>query len=122
MYQRVQVMLKAVKLVNPALPDYVARVIMHCLEKDPANRYQSAKEILADLDAGRSPTLTAAPSTSRTVQINLPIVEKRWWYAAGGGTLLLVGLFFAIPKTTHWAFGVPALSTPAPGTNLLPSL
>jgi len=35
MYQRVQVLPKDVKVVNPALPDYVARVIMHCLEKDP---------------------------------------------------------------------------------------
>ena len=107
MYQRVQVMPKDVKLVNPALPDYVARVIMHCLEKDPANRYQSAKEILADLDAGRSPSLTG----TRTVQINLPVFEKRWWYAAGDGIILLVGLFFAIPKTRHWVFATPNVGT-----------
>ena len=122
MYQRVQVMPKDVKLVNPALPDYVARVIMHCLEKDPANRYQSAKEILADLDAGRSPTLTVAPSTSRTVQINLPIVEKRWLYAAGGGIIILVGLFFAIPQTRHWIFPVPTKVTSTSGTSGLPSI
>jgi serine/threonine-protein kinase len=118
MYQRVQVMPKDVKLVNPALPDYVARVIMHCLEKDPANRYQSAKEILADLDAGRSPSLAHA----RTLQINLPVVEKRWWYAAGGGILLLVVLFFAIPESRHWVFAVTTVGTPAPGTNGLPSI
>src|SRR5882672_565847 len=122
MYQRVQVMPKDVKLVNPALPEYVARVIMHCLEKDPANRYQSAKEILADLDAGRSPTLTVAPSTSRTVQFNLPVVEKRWLYAAGGGIIVLVGLFFAIPQTRHWIFPVPSKVTSAAGTSGLPSL
>ncbi len=118
MYQRVQVMPKDVKLVNPALPDYMARVIMHCLEKDPANRYQSAQDILADLDAGRSPSLTG----TRTLQINLPVVEKRWWYAAGGGMLLLVGLFFAIPKTRHWVLGAPTVGTPAPGTIGLPSI
>jgi TolB-like protein len=120
MYQRVQEMPKDVKLVNPALPDYVARVIMHCLEKDPANRYQSAKDILADLDAGRSPSLSTF--SGRTVQINLPVVEKRWWYAAGVGILLLAGLFFAIPKTRHWVFGLPAVSTSAPGTNGLTSV
>lgn len=118
MYQRVQVMPKDVKLVSPALPNYVARVIMHCLERDPADRYQNAKEILADLDAGRSPSLPQA----RSVQINLPVLEKRWWYAAGAGMLLLVGLFFAIPKTRHWVFGVPTVSTPAPGTNGRPSV
>jgi len=113
MYQRVQVLPKDVKLVNPALPDYVARVIMHCLEKDPANRYQSAKEILADLDAGRAPTITLPPSTSRTLQINLPIVEKRWWLVAGGGILLVVVLFLAIPQTRHWVFGGPAVGSSA---------
>ena len=121
MYQRVQVMPKDVKVVNPALPDYVARVIMHCLEKDPANRYQSAKEILADLDAGRSPTLTVAPSTSRTVQISLPVVEKRWLYVAGGGIIVLVGLFFAIPQTRHWVLGGPTVGTSAPDANGIPS-
>ena len=94
MYQRVQVMPKDVKLVNPALPDSVARVIMHCLEKDPANRYQSAKEILADLDAGRSPSLPPSSSTTRTVQINLPVFEKRWWYAAGTGLVLMLVVVF----------------------------
>ena len=118
MYQRVQVMPKDVKLVNPALPDYVARVIMHCLEKDPANRYQSAKEILADLDSGRSPTLTG----TRTVQLNIPIIEKRWWYAAGASVILLVGLFFAIPKTRHWILGVPTAGTPTPGIVGIPSI
>jgi len=122
MYQRVQVMPKDVKVVNPALPDYVARVIMHCLERDPSNRYQSAKEILADLDAGRSPTLTVAPSTSRTVQINLPVVEKRWLYTAGGGIIVLVGLFFAVPQTRHWIFPGPGGGTAASGTNGVPSV
>ena len=120
MYQRVKETPKNVKQVNPSLPDYVARVIMHCLEKDPAIRYQSAKEILADLDAGRSPSLTQAQT--RTLQINLPVVEKRWWYAAGAGFLLLVGLFFAIPKTRHWVFPVATVRAPRPGTNGLPSI
>jgi serine/threonine protein kinase/tetratricopeptide (TPR) repeat protein/TolB-like protein len=118
MYQRVQQMPKDVKLVNPALPEYVARVIMHCLEKDPANRYQSVKNILADLDTGRGPSL----STTGRVQINLPVFEKRWWYAAAAGGLLLIGLFFAIPKTRHWVFATPDVGTLAPGSNGPPSI
>lgn len=114
MYQRVQQMPKDVKLVNPALPDYVSGLIMHCLEKEPANRYQSAKEILADLDAGRSPSPTLIGT--RTLQINLPVVNKRWWYATGGGILLLFGLFFAIPKTRHWVFPSTTVGTRTPAT------
>jgi tetratricopeptide (TPR) repeat protein len=103
MYQRVQETPKDVKLLNPSLPEYVARIIMHCLEKDPADRYQSAKEILADLEAGRSPLL----SPVRKAPIASPAVDRRWWYAAGAAALILVGLFFAIPRTRHWVFTSP---------------
>jgi eukaryotic-like serine/threonine-protein kinase len=121
MYQRVQHTPRNVKELNPALPDYVAHVIMHCLEKEPANRYQTAKEILADLDASRSPSLSTTFMPSRTVQIRVPVVEKRWWYAAGVGILLLLGLIFAIPKTRHWVFTIHNSGTPAAGTNGLAS-
>ena len=114
MYQRVQNTPRNVKELNPALPDYVAQVIMHCLEKEPANRYQTAKEILADLDANRSPSLSTTSMPSRTVQINLPVVEKRWWYAAGGAILVLLGLFLAIPKTRHLVFPVAPTGSAIP--------
>ena len=121
MYQRVQHTPRNVKELNPALPDYVAQVIMHCLEKEPANRYQTVKEILADLDANRSPVLSATFMPSRTVQIRVPVVEKRWWYTAGAGILLLLGLIFALPKTRHWVFAIHNSGSPAAGTNGLAS-
>ena len=121
MYQRVQQAPIDVKQVKRDLPDYVARVIMHCLEKDPANRYQSAKEIVADLDASRSPSLSTTYAPSRTVQINIPVVQNRWWYAVIGGGIVLVSLFFAIPKTRHWVFAVHNAGTTGPGTNGLAS-
>jgi tetratricopeptide (TPR) repeat protein/TolB-like protein/tRNA A-37 threonylcarbamoyl transferase component Bud32 len=119
MYKRVQEAPKEVRQVNPAVPESIARVIMHCLEKDPANRYQTAKEILADLDAGRVPAL----STTLRVQKNLARVDQSWWYAVGG-LALLIGLFFAIPKTRHWIFPAPpaAVETPTAGPSGLPSL
>lgn len=122
MYQRVQQTPIDVKEVKPDLADYVARVIMHCLEKDPAKRYQSAREIITDLDANRSPSLSAASVTSRTVQIKIPVVQYRWWFAVAGGGILLVGLFFAVPKTRHWVFPTPNPGTLTPGTNGLPSV
>jgi serine/threonine-protein kinase len=36
----------------PDLPPLIANVIVRCMEKDPANRYQSAREILAELKQG----------------------------------------------------------------------
>src|SRR5215470_18779219 len=38
MYQRVKEKPKDPKLIKPDLPDWVARVVMHCLERDPALR------------------------------------------------------------------------------------
>ena len=60
-------------------------------------------------------------STTRTVQINLPVFEKRWWYAAGTGLVLMLVLVFAIPKTRHWIFATLNVGSLAPGTNGPPS-
>lgn len=38
--------------LEPGLPDPIARVIERCLRKDPAERYQSAREIIAELRGG----------------------------------------------------------------------
>jgi len=124
MYQRVQETPRDVKLLKPDLPDYVARIIMHCLDRNPANRYQSAKEILADLDAGRSPSLSFA----QTLQMTLPARGKNRFYVLGGGIVALVGLFFAIPNTRHLIFpvapagGAAISSNATAGTRGLPSI
>jgi eukaryotic-like serine/threonine-protein kinase len=130
MYQRVKEQPKDIKVVNPGVPDNVARIIMHCLEREPADRYQSAKEIIADIDAGRAPEMSVTsmyrpPSLAgRSLQITLPTRPMRWMYVAAGG-LVLVATFFAVPKTRHLVFK-PAESTTAGvvaiDANGLPSL
>ncbi|HYL68956.1 MAG TPA: tetratricopeptide repeat protein [Candidatus Limnocylindria bacterium] len=101
MYQRIQEKPKSPKLVNPSLPNWLVRLIMRCLEKDPADRYQSAYEILADLQGSKS-----SSSTTRTVHIEIPeFAQRRWtWYV--GGVALLLGLAFAIPPVRHLILGV----------------
>ena len=56
MYQHVTQKPKNPKVANPELPDYLAQIILRCLEKDPALRYQSAREILHDLESATPPT------------------------------------------------------------------
>jgi predicted Ser/Thr protein kinase len=90
MYQRVKEKPKDPKLVNPALPDWVARVILHCLEKEPADRYQSAEEILADIDTHRSPS-----AHSQTVLLPFTPKQAKWTGTAIGALVVLVILFFA---------------------------
>ncbi len=99
MYQRVKEKPKDPKLVNPALPDWVARIILHCLEKNPADRYQNAEEILADIDTHRSPS-----SHSQTVVLPFSPKQAKWTGTAIGALVLLVTLFFAIPATRHLVF------------------
>ncbi len=105
MYQRVKEAPKNVKVINCNVPDAVSEIIMHCLERDPANRYQSAKEIIADIDAQRSPnkSLTSMyrpQADSRTLQFTVPATPPKWLYVAGA-LLVSGGLFFAIPQTRH---------------------
>jgi eukaryotic-like serine/threonine-protein kinase len=116
MYQRIQEKPKNPKTINPDLPNWFVRIIMRCLEKDPAARYQNAYEILADLQGAKS-----GSSASRTVQIQIPEFAERKWLWWVTGAVLILGIAFALPPVRHRIFGgggsagsdvagVPALS------------
>jgi tetratricopeptide (TPR) repeat protein/TolB-like protein len=114
MYQRIQERPKSPKVANPSIPNWLDRVIMHCLEKDPANRYQNAYEILADLQGGQSLSGLSRSGLSRSsisregssIQIQLPdFASRRWIWVVGGGILVAVILALAIPQIRHMIFG-----------------
>lgn len=96
MYQRIQEKPKNPKLINPDLPNWFGRIIMRCLEKEPAARYQNAYEILADLQGARS-----GSSASRTVQIQIPEFTQRRWLWWVTGAVALLAILFAIPPVRH---------------------
>jgi tetratricopeptide (TPR) repeat protein len=87
MYQRVKQAPKKPRELRADLPEYLERIILRCLERDPKRRYQSAREILADLDAQRAPT--------RTLQISLPR-SRRGWMATAGVVVALVAVAAAV--------------------------
>jgi serine/threonine protein kinase len=101
MYQRIQEKPKNPKLINPSLPTWFVRIIMRCLERDPAARYQSAYEILADLQGSRG-----SASGTHTVQIQIPefVAQRRWTWVVGGILALLL-LAFAISPVRHLILG-----------------
>jgi serine/threonine protein kinase/tetratricopeptide (TPR) repeat protein/TolB-like protein len=110
MYQRVTQSPKSPKELNPDLPDSLVNVIMRCLEKDPAQRYQHARDILVDLEradsAPQSPTVApvAAP----------PRWRKTALLAAAAAMLLAAGISLSVPKFRQTLFGGNRASTSAP--------
>lgn len=100
--------------INPDLPKALSAVILRCLETDPADRYQSADEILNALDASFD-----APSGSRrtvrraeSVHAPSPLPAPKWWadrrlLAAAAAVVLLAGAWMTW-RLTRASDGEPA--------------
>jgi serine/threonine protein kinase/Tol biopolymer transport system component len=80
-------------VTNRNLPPALQRIVRHCLEKNPQERFQSARDLAFQLADVSSPSSSSA--------ISAPIVSprsRRWLPAAAGGLLLLAlaaGVFLA---------------------------
>jgi serine/threonine protein kinase/tetratricopeptide (TPR) repeat protein len=111
MYQRVHQLPKRPELVIPDLPAYLSHICLKCLEKEPAQRYQNANEILADLD------LKHIQSQTRTVQITLPVFSSKVWLISGSALVALLAVLLAMPPIRHFVFphkgGEPASGIPS---------
>jgi serine/threonine-protein kinase len=90
MYQRVSAESKDPRSINPEQPEYIANVILKCLQKDRTKRYQSAREILNDIESEQAPAI--APSRpavgSATISIQLPRSSRRGTFLAIGALAL----------------------------------
>jgi serine/threonine-protein kinase len=63
---------KDTREVNPLVPEPMARLIAKLLEKDPARRYQTASEVLADLDRIGKDLPTVVREMSRVEKVEKP--------------------------------------------------
>jgi eukaryotic-like serine/threonine-protein kinase len=122
MYQRIQEKPKNPKTIKPDLPNWIVRIIMRCLERDPADRYQNAYEILADIQGSASGSGVSRAGISRigndtqSVVIQLPRFTERKWIPITGGVLLLLAILFAIPPIRHLIPGFKPKTTTTTGT------
>ncbi len=82
--------------IVPGIPQFISDVVVKCLEIDPKDRYQSAREILADLEARRGPR-THATIAFHPPALHLP-GRPRTRIALGLVLLLLVVAGFVFRK------------------------
>lgn len=118
LYQRTKETPKNPKLVNPALPDWLMRIIMRCLERDPNARYQNAYEILADLQAGAGERSFGG---SRTIEIAIPDFGQRRWILVAASIVCALLMSLVIPQVRHTVFG-GARGKNGPGISSIPPM
>jgi TolB-like protein/cytochrome c-type biogenesis protein CcmH/NrfG len=83
----------AVDTLREGLPHHLARVIAHCLEKNPKRRYQSAIDIHNEMDALKKEIESGVvqPSSAEREVVAASRV-LRWWPVMAAGAILLVAL------------------------------
>ncbi|MCW3490893.1 Stk1 family PASTA domain-containing Ser/Thr kinase [Dethiobacter alkaliphilus] len=108
--------------VNPEMPEKVERIIRKAVEKDPENRFRSAKEMSAELSnwlAGREGSQAIIPANDdevdQTRRESRPKTKKKLkpihWVAIIAGVLLLAGLIFGIAFLRNYLI-VPDVTVP----------
>ncbi len=106
MYKRVHEVPPAPKTLVADTPDWLNSIIMKCLERDPANRYQSAAEITADIEAQQRPSPSVGTASPMPAAQGIQQVKRtRYAWIAAGATAVLSLAFGA-----WWFYPRPALA------------
>ncbi|MFB3111085.1 MAG: protein kinase, partial [Gemmatimonadales bacterium] len=90
---------------RPAVPAALGAVVMKCLEKKPADRWQTAEELLPQLEAMGTPSAGVTPTTMQPMVVTRGVSRKP--LAIGGAVALAA------------AIGVAALVLPGRGPDLV---
>ena len=61
---RMQAPLASLRSIDATIPEWLDAVVNKCIQPDPANRYQSMSEVLADLEAKTGKPVTVSASTA----------------------------------------------------------
>ena len=91
----------------PNLPPVLYRVVTHCLEKSPDARFQSARDLVFDLE-----NCTEIVWPASATQAAVPVRPKRTRYAAAAAAAVIIAL--AVVALMLWKRPQPAAAPPAP--------
>ena len=114
MYKRTRETPKPPTVVEPSVPPLLSDVVAKCLEIDPKLRYQSAREILSDLEAWRG---GAAPG-SATVLARRPAASPPHW--RNGPWLAELRRY--LPWLAGWCVRARHVSSPSPQASSTPAV
>jgi serine/threonine-protein kinase len=86
---------------RPACPPRLETIIMRCLEKRPADRWQTAEELLAQLEPLATPSGGTTPTATRPIFAVLPALNRAAWarWLIVASVLLAVGAALALALT-----------------------
>src|SRR5215207_2264690 len=83
-------------VLRPACPAALEAVVMRCLEKRPADRWQSAEELLAQLEPLATPSGGTTPTTTRPVEAVVPAPRPPRWRTWLPAAVVLLALAAAL--------------------------
>jgi serine/threonine protein kinase/Tol biopolymer transport system component len=107
-------------LTNPSVPPSLERLVRRCLEKEPDNRFQSAKDLafaLENIAGASSSSVQALPRSVRPMHRR----AITWFVALGVALLLVLGGGFLILRSPSAPASQPTvrlLLAPSPGYRL----
>jgi serine/threonine-protein kinase len=90
MMKRVRERPKSPRAIVADVPEDLERVVMRCLERDPAARYADAHEIEADLGGASSARIPTRISSAGRDAAESSSGRRAWWWALAGAALVLL--------------------------------
>jgi serine/threonine protein kinase/tetratricopeptide (TPR) repeat protein len=104
--------------IDNSVPKSLSAIVSRCLERDPKDRFQTAQELLEQLDAWQqNPSISTVAlsrrslsgssrgggSSGSSVQISLNLPGNKGWIWIASASALIVA-FFVVPVTRHLIF------------------
>ncbi|HEX8254264.1 MAG TPA: protein kinase [Thermoanaerobaculia bacterium] len=108
--------------IDPSFPPVASKIISKLLQKNPDDRYQSAHDLLSDLEEIDTPTVRMTQTTSRTT-LGRTIRRPAWMRVAvtvAAAMIVIAAIFFAQRGQTTTADTTTAAQAPIRSMAVLP--